>query len=94
DQLFASGQEERLAIPGMNPDRADVLGAGAAVLASALGLFGFPNLIASDWGLREGIILHALGLGEVRDTQARPLRLVTGPSDRERRGAKQAVGER
>lgn len=91
ERLFTLDHDERLAIPGMNPDRADVLGAGAAVLASALSLFGFPNLIASDWGLREGIILQALGLDEVRDAQARPLRLVTGRTDRSRQGSKRAA---
>jgi exopolyphosphatase/guanosine-5'-triphosphate,3'-diphosphate pyrophosphatase len=99
DRLFAWDHEERLAMTGMNPDRADVLGSGAEVLASALALFGFPNLVASDWGLREGIILQALGLGEVRDADARPLRLVTGQATgarRARQGSKRAAvaGER
>lgn len=77
ESLLTRTHEERLALPGMNPDRADVLGAGAAVLASALDLFGFTHLVASDWGLREGIILHALGLAEpLRDANSRPLRLV------------------
>jgi exopolyphosphatase/pppGpp-phosphohydrolase len=72
---------------GMNPDRADVLGAGALVLASALTLFGFPQLVASDWGLREGIILQALGhIDPVRDTQSRPLRLGGTWAGRQRKG--------
>jgi exopolyphosphatase / guanosine-5'-triphosphate,3'-diphosphate pyrophosphatase len=76
DTLLTEDHEERLAMVGMHPDRVDVLGAGATVLATALTLFGFPGLVASDWGLREGIILQALGMVDpVRDAQSRPLRL-------------------
>jgi exopolyphosphatase / guanosine-5'-triphosphate,3'-diphosphate pyrophosphatase len=87
DTLLTLDHDERLAMTGMNPDRADVLGAGATVLASALTLFGFPHLTASDWGLREGIILQALDLADpVRDAQSRPLRLVAAGTGRGRRG--------
>lgn len=87
DALLTHDHDERLAMVGMNPDRADVLGAGALVLASALTLFGFPQLVASDWGLREGIILQALGhIDPVRDTQSRPLRLGGTWTGRQRKG--------
>jgi exopolyphosphatase/guanosine-5'-triphosphate,3'-diphosphate pyrophosphatase len=97
DTLLTRDHDERLAMTGMNPDRADVLGAGASVLVSALTLFGFPHLSASDWGLREGIILQALELAEpVRDTQARVLQLVPPGGGRSRRprqhGTKRAAG--
>jgi exopolyphosphatase/guanosine-5'-triphosphate,3'-diphosphate pyrophosphatase len=95
--LFLRDHEERLSLPGMNADRADVLGAGASVLAWALGVFGFTHLVTSDWGLREGIILQALGLTEpVRDPQSRPLRLGGVRTGRGRQaGSKRvAAGER
>jgi exopolyphosphatase/guanosine-5'-triphosphate,3'-diphosphate pyrophosphatase len=96
DTLFTLGRAERLAMAGMNRDRVDVLGAGAAVLASALTLFGFPHLTVSHWGLREGIIIQALGLADpVRDAEARVLELGGDEADRGRRrqvGSKRAAG--
>jgi len=93
DALLTRDHDERLAMAGMNPERADVLGAGASVLASALTLFGFPQLVASDWGLREGIILQALGvIDPVRDARSRPLHLGgTWTSGSRKPGSKRAA---
>jgi hypothetical protein len=94
DALLTRDHDERLAMVGMNPDRADVLGAGALVLSSALTVFGFPELVVSGWGLREGIILQALGhIEPVRDTQSRPLRLGGIWTGRQRK-ARQAGSKR
>lgn len=64
-RLAAAGRAKRLRMPGMNPDRADVLGAGAIVVTSLMSLLGLEELTVSGWGLREGIILEALGLVRV-----------------------------
>ncbi len=53
----------RLKIPGIDERRAEILPTGAIVLASAGSLFGVRELIHSEWGLREGIVLDELGLG-------------------------------
>ncbi|HJX07388.1 MAG TPA: Ppx/GppA phosphatase family protein [Actinomycetota bacterium] len=59
--LGASTSEERLALPGIDERRADLLPTGAVVLTAALGAFGATSAIHSEWGLREGVVLRALG---------------------------------
>jgi exopolyphosphatase / guanosine-5'-triphosphate,3'-diphosphate pyrophosphatase len=58
--LSASDREERLALPGIDERRVDLLPPGAVVLAAALEVFGAPAALHSEWGLREGVVLRAL----------------------------------
>jgi exopolyphosphatase/guanosine-5'-triphosphate,3'-diphosphate pyrophosphatase len=51
----------RARTPGLEPGRADVIVPGGIVLASALGGLGLPAAVVSDSGLREGILLDAVG---------------------------------
>jgi exopolyphosphatase/guanosine-5'-triphosphate,3'-diphosphate pyrophosphatase len=55
--------EERRRTPGLRRDRADLLPTGALVLATTLRELGLRGLRVCDWGLREGVLLEALGLG-------------------------------
>jgi exopolyphosphatase/guanosine-5'-triphosphate,3'-diphosphate pyrophosphatase len=59
-RLVRSTQEERLRMPGMRRQRADIIPVGAEVLRSVVEEFDLPGLTVSDWGLREGVILEAL----------------------------------
>jgi len=59
--LCTSTSEERLALPGIDERRADLLPTGAVVLTAALSAFGATAAIHSEWGLREGVVLRALG---------------------------------
>jgi exopolyphosphatase/guanosine-5'-triphosphate,3'-diphosphate pyrophosphatase len=59
--LAALPLAERGRLPGLEPRRADVIVPGAIVLASALAGLSLPAAIVSDAGLREGIILDAVG---------------------------------
>jgi exopolyphosphatase/guanosine-5'-triphosphate,3'-diphosphate pyrophosphatase len=52
---------ERARAPGLELRRADVIVPGAVVLASALAGLGLPAAMVSDAGLREGILLDAVG---------------------------------
>ena len=52
---------DRLALPGMNRRRAAVLPVGATILAAAAAVLGVERYVVSEWGLREGAILNALG---------------------------------
>ena len=52
---------ERKKLPGLEPRRADLIPAGSMMLVTAMDLFGFDELVLSDWALREGIILDAIG---------------------------------
>ncbi len=59
-RLVASSQEERLAMPGMRRQRADLVPTGALILRTLVEEIDLPGLTVSDWGLREGVILEAL----------------------------------
>ncbi|MBK6768425.1 MAG: Ppx/GppA family phosphatase [Ardenticatenales bacterium] len=53
-------QAERAKVPGINPARADIIVAGAAILQTLLEELGVNDLTISDRGLREGLILDDL----------------------------------
>ncbi len=55
--------DDRLALPGMNRRRAAVLPVGATILAATAAVLGVERYVVSEWGLREGAILNALGRG-------------------------------
>ena len=59
--LAALPLAERARLPGLEAGRADVIVPGAVVLGAALAGFGLPALVVSDTGLREGILLDAVG---------------------------------
>jgi exopolyphosphatase/guanosine-5'-triphosphate,3'-diphosphate pyrophosphatase len=65
--LVASSHDERLAMPGVKRSRADLLPTGAVILHTLLEACGADHLLACDWGLREGVILEALGLVSAAD---------------------------
>ncbi len=54
---------QRLAMPGIQKPRADLLPAGALILESAVAELGLDGFTVSDWGLREGVILEAVRSG-------------------------------
>lgn len=55
---------ERLRLPGIDERRAELLPAGGWILTSAATALGVTELIHSEWGLREGAVLDALGLSD------------------------------
>ncbi len=60
DRLASLPLARRRRVSGLEPARADVIVAGAAVCLAALDVLGFPALTVSDGGLREGILLDLL----------------------------------
>lgn len=61
DRLAAATTvEQRRAIPGVDPTRADILLAGAIILEQATAALGIDELVFSDGALREGVLLDAL----------------------------------
>jgi exopolyphosphatase/guanosine-5'-triphosphate,3'-diphosphate pyrophosphatase len=62
DRLVNSSLEERLALPGMARRRAGVVPAASVVVTTLLAMLRVPTVIVSEWGVREGIILQAVGL--------------------------------
>jgi exopolyphosphatase/guanosine-5'-triphosphate,3'-diphosphate pyrophosphatase len=65
--------EDRMAIPGLDPRRADIILGGALVLEQAFDALGITEMVASDFALREGVLLDALrrrdktSIGHLRD---------------------------
>jgi exopolyphosphatase/guanosine-5'-triphosphate,3'-diphosphate pyrophosphatase len=59
-RLAALPLAARASLPGMEPKRADVIVAGAVVVAEAMALTGFELLTVSDRGVRWGLVYQAL----------------------------------
>ena len=51
---------QRAALPGVSPERASQLAAGALVADAALDLLGVDELLLSPWALREGVLLRRI----------------------------------
>jgi exopolyphosphatase/guanosine-5'-triphosphate,3'-diphosphate pyrophosphatase len=62
DELGRSTHEERLRTPGIDERRADLLPTGAAILHAVAEELDLDGYVVSDWGLREGVLLEALGV--------------------------------
>jgi exopolyphosphatase/guanosine-5'-triphosphate,3'-diphosphate pyrophosphatase len=73
DWLASRTPEARRQVPGLNPERADIILAGLAVTAELLDWVRTRSITVSAFGLREGLLLEMAGAEEpvVRD----PLRL-------------------
>lgn len=57
--MSAMTSEERRAIPGLNPERADIILAGLAVAAEVMARLEARELEVSRYGIREGLLLEA-----------------------------------
>ena len=71
-------EEERRRVPGLNPQRADIIVAGLAVAAELTARFHSRELVVSAYGIREGLLLEtarvapsAADPGEARDRSVR-----------------------
>jgi exopolyphosphatase/guanosine-5'-triphosphate,3'-diphosphate pyrophosphatase len=79
--LSTKSPEERTRVPGLNPQRADIILAGLAVTAELLQLLDARDLTVSAFGLREGLLLEMIGAGQ-KTHVADPLRLMREFVDR------------
>jgi exopolyphosphatase/guanosine-5'-triphosphate,3'-diphosphate pyrophosphatase len=57
-RLVASGLRQRLRLPGLDEQRADIAVAGAVVFDEILEGLGARELLLCEWALREGILLN------------------------------------
>jgi exopolyphosphatase / guanosine-5'-triphosphate,3'-diphosphate pyrophosphatase len=57
ERLVRSDLRERLRMPGMDPQRADIIVPGAVLLDTLLDRLGVRQLVLCEWALREGILL-------------------------------------
>ena len=58
--LGAMPLKERRRVPGLNPERADIVMAGAAILEGFMQALEIPAIRVSDRGLREGLLMDYL----------------------------------
>jgi exopolyphosphatase/guanosine-5'-triphosphate,3'-diphosphate pyrophosphatase len=59
--ILASDASERLRMDGLDARRVDLIVAGSMFLATAMDEFDLDALTISEWALREGIVLDAVG---------------------------------
>jgi exopolyphosphatase/guanosine-5'-triphosphate,3'-diphosphate pyrophosphatase len=64
DRLLAMRRSDRRRLREIGQHRVDVIATGAVVLAAVAEMIDAEVLTASEWGLREGIILEAAGMAE------------------------------
>lgn len=72
--LTTKSPEQRRAVAGLNPERADIILAGLAVTAELLDFLDARSITVSAFGLRDGLLLEMAGAGT--DRRRDPLRLV------------------
>ena len=58
DLLADMSPEERQQVPGLNPQRADIIVAGLAVAAEVMARVEARELLVSNYGIREGLLLQ------------------------------------
>jgi len=59
DRLAGVPLDERRLIQGLDPERADIIVAGAAILLGAMKSLGFGSIVTTVHGLRRGLVLEA-----------------------------------
>ncbi len=78
DALQGMSLAERLAVPGLNAGRADIIVAGLAVIAEVMARLDTPRLVVSGYGIREGLLLEnariAPSIGGPGDARERSVR--------------------
>jgi exopolyphosphatase/guanosine-5'-triphosphate,3'-diphosphate pyrophosphatase len=73
---------QRRGVPGLNPERADIILAGLTVIAALLERLDGSGITVSAYGLREGLLWEMVGARAARATPADPMRLVREFADR------------
>jgi exopolyphosphatase / guanosine-5'-triphosphate,3'-diphosphate pyrophosphatase len=71
-RLLDADEFERARLSGVDQRRAPILPAGYLVVTTAMEAFGFDQITVSDWALREGIILDAIGHMDPAELTAEP----------------------
>lgn len=78
DMLVASSRQERAAIPGLNPERSDIILGGLAVAVEVMARIEARGMTVSGYGIREGLLLESARIvsvpadpGEARERSIR-----------------------
>ena len=73
---------QRRSVPGLNPERADIILAGLTVIASVLERLDAGSVTVSAYGLREGLLWEMIGASTATAPAVDPMRLVREFADR------------
>ncbi|HEY3013379.1 MAG TPA: Ppx/GppA phosphatase family protein [Gemmatimonadales bacterium] len=60
DRLREASLEVRRQMPGLSPDRADIILAGATVIARLVRRLGAQQILVNERGIRDGLLLHMI----------------------------------
>jgi exopolyphosphatase/guanosine-5'-triphosphate,3'-diphosphate pyrophosphatase len=66
-QIFSLPAAQRAKLPGVDAKRAELLPAGAAILGHLMDATGLVELTISEWALREGMVIEAIGTHDRAD---------------------------
>ena len=58
--LVSMTSSERLRLPGMEKGREDLIVAGTVIVVETLKFFGSREMVVSEWGIREGVIVDVV----------------------------------
>ena len=67
DDLVVSTSAQRRKMEGLDTKRVDLIVAGVELMSVALELFEVEELTVSEWALREGMVLDAIGRHDPAD---------------------------
>ncbi len=70
--IMSSKASERRRLVGLEARRVDLIPAGSMFLATAMDVFALDRLTVSEWALREGIVLDAIGHHDPADWSEDP----------------------
>src|SRR5262249_54959915 len=71
-EIIGSNASERLRLEGLDARRVDLVVAGSMFLNVAMDELGFDSLTISEWALREGIVLDAVGHDRIQLASGHP----------------------
>ena len=74
EECLKAGETSKLRLPGLAPDRQDILPGGVAILVEVVGMLGIDDLRVADGALREGLLYDLLGRLTDEDARARSVR--------------------
>jgi exopolyphosphatase/guanosine-5'-triphosphate,3'-diphosphate pyrophosphatase len=73
-ECLKAGDTARLKLPGLAPERQEILPGGLAILVEIFGMLGVETLRVADGALREGLLYDLLGRLTDEDARARSVR--------------------
>jgi exopolyphosphatase/guanosine-5'-triphosphate,3'-diphosphate pyrophosphatase len=73
-ECLRAGEVSRLRLPGLQPDRQEILPGGLAIIVELFDMLGIESMRVADGALREGLLYDLLGRLTDEDARARSVR--------------------